>query len=228
MLLPHCYMPGDRKRAMGPLPTREQCHLPPAGFVFCCFNATWKIHPRVFDIWMRVLEKTPGSVLWLLDSNAASRDNLREEARRRHVAPERLIFAPRAPLAEHLARHGVADLFLDTFPCNAHTTTNDALFAGLPLVTCAGETFSSRVSGSHLRAIGLPELVTDTLTDYEALALGLAHDPGLLASYRTRLHINRDREPLFDTADYTRALEGLLWTAWEEWAAANKPRLDQA
>jgi predicted O-linked N-acetylglucosamine transferase (SPINDLY family) len=192
--------------------------------VFCCFNATWKIHPSMFDIWMRVLERTPGSVLWLLDSNAASRDNLREEARRRDVAPERLIFAPRVPLAEHLGRHGVADLFLDTFPCNAHTTTNDALFAGLPIVTCAGETFASRVAGSHLRAIGLPELVTDTLADYEALVLELAHDPRLLVSYRTRLCTNRDREPLFDTASYTRALEGLLWTAWDEWVATKQPR----
>jgi protein O-GlcNAc transferase len=228
MLLPHCYMPGDAQRPMGPVPTREQCGLPPVGLVFCCFNATWKIHPRMFDIWMRVLEKAPGSVLWLLDSNAASRENLRTEARRRHVAPERIVFAPRAPLAEHLARHALADLFLDTFPCNAHTTTNDALFAGLPLVTCAGETFSSRVSGSHLRAIGLPELVTGNLADYEALALKLAHDPGLLASYRARLRANRDREPLFDTAAYTRALEGLLWTAWETWIAANKPRHDAA
>jgi len=222
MVLPHCYMPGDTKRVLGPVPTREQCRLPATGFVFCCFNASWKIHPRVFDAWMRALEKTPGSVLWLLDTNPASRDNLRQEARNRKVAPERLIFAPRVPLEEHLGRHGVADLFLDTFPCNAHTTTNDALFAGLPVVTCAGETFASRVSGSHLRAIGLPELVTDTLADYEALVLKLACDPGLLASYRTRLSANRDREPLFDTVGYTRALERSLWTAWEEWIAASK------
>ncbi len=161
MLLPHCYMPGDTQRVLGPVPTREQCRLPAAGLVLCCFNASWKIHPHVFDLWMRVLVQVPGSVLWLLETNPASRDNLRQEARRRNVAPERLIFAPRVPLDEHLGRHGVADLFLDTFPCNAHTTTNDALFAGLPVVTCAGETFASRVSGSHLRAIGLPELVTD-------------------------------------------------------------------
>jgi predicted O-linked N-acetylglucosamine transferase (SPINDLY family) len=222
MVLPHCYMPGDTKRVLGPLPTREQCHLPATGFVFCCFNASWKIHPLMFDVWMRVLKKIQGSVLWLLDANAVSRDNLREEARCRDVAPERLIFAPRVPLEEHLGRHGVADLFLDTFPCNAHTTTNDALFAGLPVVTCAGETFASRVSGSHLRAIGLPELITDTLAEYEALVLKLARDPGLLASYRTRLRANRDREPLFDTVGYTRALERSLWTAWEEWIAANK------
>ncbi len=224
MLLPHCYMPGDTKRVIGPAPTREQCGLPATGFVFCSFNASWKIHPRLFDVWMRVLKKTPGSVLWLLDTNPASRDNLRQEARRRDVAPERLIFAPRVPLAEHLGRHSVADLFLDTFPCNAHTTTNDALFAGLPVLTCTGETFASRVSGSHLLAIGLPELITDALEDYESLALKLALEPGLLASYRTRLRANRDREPLFDTVGYTRALERLLWTAWEEWVATNKGR----
>lgn len=224
MVLPHCYMPGDSKRVLGSVPTREQCRLPATGVVFCCFNASWKIHPRVFDTWMRALEKTPGSVLWLLESNPASRDNLRQEARHRNVAPERLIFAPRIPLEEHLGRHGVADLFLDTYPCNAHTTANDALFAGLPVVTCAGETFASRVSGSHLCAIGLPELVTDTLAEYEALVLKLALDPGLLASYRSRLRANRDREPLFDTVGYTRALERSLWTAWEEWIAASKGR----
>jgi predicted O-linked N-acetylglucosamine transferase (SPINDLY family) len=222
MFLPHCYMSGDTRRAVGPTPTREQCHLPATGFVFCCFNASWKIHPRMFEVWMRLLERTPDTVLWLLDTNPASRDNLRQEARRRNVAPERMVFAPRVPLEEHLGRHGVADLFLDTFPCNAHTTTNDALFAGLPVLTCIGETLASRVSGSHLRAIGLPELVTDSLAAYEALALKLALEPGLLAGYRTRLRANRDREPLFDTAGYTRALEALLWTAWEEWLAANK------
>ena len=222
MFLPHCYMPGDNKRAIGPVPTREQCGLPASGFVFCCFNATWKIHPRVFDVWMRVLVKTPGSVLWLLETNPASRDNLREEARTRNVAPERLVFAPRVGLAEHLGRHGAADLFLDTFPCNAHTTANDSLFAGLPVVTCAGETFASRVAGSHLRAIGLPELVTATLADYESLSLALALDPAKLAGFRARLRANRDREPLFDTRGYTRALEQSLWAAWEDWVAAHR------
>jgi protein O-GlcNAc transferase len=222
MRLPHCYMPGDTRRTIAAVPTREQCGLPATGIVFCCFNASWKIHPRVFDAWMRVLAQTPDSVLWLLDTNAAARDNLRREARRRNVAPGRLIFAPRVALAEHLGRHGVADLFLDTFPCNAHTTTNDALFAGLPVLTCAGETFASRVSGSHLRAIGLPELVTSTLVEYEALALELARDPGRLAACRARLRTNRDREPLFDMAAYTRALEEQLWTAWQERAAARR------
>ena len=221
MVLPHCYMPGDTKRVVGAVPTREQCHLPPTGLVFCCFNASWKIHPRVFDVWMRLLQHTPGSVLWLLETNPTSRDNLRQEARRRNVAPERLVFAPRLPLAEHLGRHGLADLFLDTFPCNAHTTTNDALFAGLPVVTCAGDTFASRVSGSHLRAIGLPELVTDSLEAYEALALKLSQEPDLLAGYRARLRANRLVEPLFDIARYTRAFEQLLLAAWDDRIAAD-------
>jgi predicted O-linked N-acetylglucosamine transferase (SPINDLY family) len=217
MLLPHCYMPGDTRRAFAPMPTRAQCQLPDRGFVFCCFNASYKILPEMFAIWMRLLQDVPGSVLWLLDTNPSVSRNLRCEAQSRDVSPDRLIFAPRIPLAEHLARHGVADLFLDTFPYNAHTTANDALFAGLPLVTCAGETFASRVSGSHLNAIGLPELITHNLDDYAALAQKLALDPGLLASYRARLRANRYTFPLFDTIGYTRALEGLLADAWEDW-----------
>jgi protein O-GlcNAc transferase len=216
MLLPHCYMPGDSKRVIGPVPTRQQCGLPATGLVFCCFNAAWKIHPRVFDVWMRVLEQSEGSVLWLLDTNAQSRENLRKEAVQRNVAPDRLVFAPRVPLQQHLARHAVADLFLDTFPCNAHTTANDALFAGLPILTCSGVTFASRVSGSHLRAIGLPELVAQSLEDYESVALELATRPELLANYRARLAVNRHREPLFDTMGYTRALEHLLLSAWQD------------
>jgi predicted O-linked N-acetylglucosamine transferase (SPINDLY family) len=216
MLLPHCYLPGDTRRPIGETPTRAQCQLPATGFVFSCFNACWKIHPMLFDVWMRLLRKTPASVLWLLDTNAASRDNLRREAHQRGIAPERLIFAPSLPLAEHLARHTVADLFLDTFPCNAHTTSNDALFTGLPVLTCAGETFASRVSGSQLHAIGLPELVTYSFADYEALALKLANEPALLEGYRARLRANRSREPLFDTVRYTRALEGLISAAADE------------
>src|SRR5207253_642064 len=137
-------------------------------------------------------------------------------ARRRDIAPDRLIFARRVPLDEHMARHALADLFLDTFPCNAHTTANDALFAGLPLLTCAGDTFASRVSGSHLFAIGLPELVTYDLVQYETVALRLAQDPETLAEYRQRLVANRATHPLFDIPAYTRALEALLWTVWEQ------------
>jgi len=215
MLMPHCYMPGDTERVIGPAPSRVTCGLPDQGFVYCCFNAPWKIHPRVFDAWMHVMRDTAGSVLWLLDTGAAARDNLRRQAAQRGVAPDRLLFAPVLPLPEHLARHALADLFLDTFPCNAHTTANDALFAGLPVLTCAGETFASRVSASHLQAIGLPELVTTDLDAYRRLALHLGNDPALSGGYRERLRVNRAVMPLFDMPAYTRALERNLLDAWE-------------
>jgi predicted O-linked N-acetylglucosamine transferase (SPINDLY family) len=215
MLLPHCYLPGDAKRAIGPTPTRAQCGLPDAGFVFCCFNASYKILPDVFAIWMRLLAQLPGSVLWLLETNPRATANLRREAHARGIASERLVFAPRVPVTQHLARHAAADLFLDTFPCNAHTTANDALYAGLPIVTCSGETFASRVSGSQLRALGLPELVTESLIAYEALVLEMARQPERLARCRERVRSNRDSSSLFDTAGYTRALESLLLAAWE-------------
>jgi predicted O-linked N-acetylglucosamine transferase (SPINDLY family) len=211
--LPHCYLPGDAKRPIARAPGRAESGLPDDGFVFCCFNASYKILPEVFSIWMRLLARVDGSVVWLLDTNPEATANLRREALRRGVAAERLVFAPRVPLAEHLARHAAADLFLDTFPCNAHTTANDALFAGLPLVACSGETFASRVSGSQLRAVGLPELVTNSLADYEALALALARDPTRLARCRSRLRAGRDAAPLFDSAGYARALEALLLDA---------------
>jgi predicted O-linked N-acetylglucosamine transferase (SPINDLY family) len=222
MLLPHCYLPGDGKRTIDASPTREQCGLPGTGFVFCCFNASYKILPDVFAIWMRLLAAAPGSVLWLLETNAQATANLRREARARGIAAERLVFAPRVPVAQHLARHAAADLFLDTFPCNAHTTANDALFAGLPLITCSGETFASRVSGSQLIAIGLPELVTDSLAAYETLALELARQPERLARCRERVRSSRETSPLFDAAGYARALEGLLLLAWEACAGQAK------
>ncbi len=213
--LPHCYLPGDSRREVGAIPSRADCGLPAAGFVFCCFNASYKILPQVFDIWMRLLQQVPQSVLWLLQTDPAVTRNLRAEAAGRGVDPERLVFAPRVPLAEHLARHAAADLFVDTFPCTAHTTANDALFAGLPVLTCAGETFASRVCGSQLTAIGLGELVTYDLAAYEALALKLARAPEILGDCRARLRANRATAPLFDTAAYTRALEAFLWSAWQ-------------
>ena len=213
MVLPHCYLAGDPRRPIDRPPTRAECGLPEKGVVFCCFNASYKILPGVFALWMRLLHRAPGSVLWLLETNAEATGNLRNEARRQGVAAHRLVFAPRVPLAQHLARHAAADLFLDTFPCNAHTTANDALFAGLPLLTCVGETFASRVSGSQLIAAGLPELVTHSLAAYEALATALAQDGAALARYRARLIANRDTCSLFDTAAYTRALEQLLFAA---------------
>jgi predicted O-linked N-acetylglucosamine transferase (SPINDLY family) len=224
MVLPHCYLPGDSRRTIDRAPTRAECALPENGFVFCCFNASYKILPDVFALWMRLLRRLPESVLWLLETNAEATGNLRKEARRRDVSADRLVFAPRVPSAQHLARHAAADLFLDTFPCNAHTTANDALFAGLPLVTCAGDTFASRVSGSQLNAAGLPELVTHSLGRYEALATGLAQDRAQLAQYRARLIAHRDTCPLFDTTGYTRALERLLFDAWKERTDSSGPR----
>ena len=210
MYLPHCYLPGDASRAIGRGPSRADCGLPEIGFVFCCFNTSYKIAPPVFEVWMRLLRQLPDSVLWLLETSAAAVHNLRREAGLRGIGVERLIFAPRVPLVDHLARHAAADLFVDTLPYNAHTTANDALFSGLPVLTCAGETFASRVSASQLNAIGLPELVTHDLEAYEALALALARQPELLAGYRARLRKNREAGNLFDVRAYTRALEALI------------------
>ena len=173
--LPGCYQVNDSQREISPrTPSRAECGLPEDGFVFCSFNNSYKITPEMFDVWMGLLKAVPGSVLWLLEGNRFAPANLRREAEARGVAAERLVFAPRMPLPEHLARHRVADLFLDTFPVNAHTTASDALWAGCPLLTLAGQTFVSRVAGSLLRAVGLPELITTSPEDYEAMALQLA------------------------------------------------------
>jgi protein O-GlcNAc transferase len=216
LYLPECYCPSDTRRTVATLrPTRAQCALPEQGFVFCCFNASYKILPEVFSVWMRLLSAVPGSVLWVAPSQATAAANLCREAAARGVDPARLVFAPRAELPQHLARQPHADLFLDTTPYNAGTTANDALFMGVPVLTCAGETMASRVAGSQLRAIGLPELVTTSLADYEALALALAREPALLARYRARLAANRGTHPLFDMARFTRALDDLLVAAWE-------------
>ena len=206
--LPDCYLcTDDRREILGRTPTRFEYGLPDAGFVFCCFNNAFKITPVFFDVWMGLLRAVPGSVLWLLDANPLARANLAREAAARGVAPERLVFAPRRPVAEHLARHCLADLFLDTLPYNAHVTTADALWAGLPVLTYPGNTFASRVAGSLLHAIGLDELVTTSLDEYEALALRLAREPHLLAQLRARLAQNRQTHALFDTARFTRNIE---------------------
>ena len=214
--LPDCYQPNDRTRAI-PRRAAERARfgLPSQGFVFCCFNSCYKITPEVFDVWMRLLTQLPDSVLWLLASSRQAVANLRREAEARGVAAERLIFAAFAATDEHLERLAQADLFLDTCPVNAHTTASEALWAGLPLVTCSGETFASRVAGSLLRAAGLPELVTTSLTAYEAAALALARDPGRLRALRDRLRDNRATAPLFDTARYTRHFEAALRTMVE-------------
>ena len=190
MHLPHCYQCNDRRRIADEPVTRAAEGLPQTGFVFCCFNAAWKITPAVFDIWMRLLSAVEGSVLWLLDDNDTARRNLRQAAAKRGIDPDRLVFAGRAQPAMHLARHRLADLFLDTLPYNAHTTASDALWAGLPLVTCTGRAFDGRVATSLLREVGLGELITATLEDYEALALALAQGPERLAAIRARLAEN--------------------------------------
>lgn len=222
--LPDSYQVNDAKRATaGPAPTRDQAGLPLRGFVFCSFNKTYKYTPEVFDVWMRLLKDVGGGVLWLLADNSAAMRNLRREAERRGVAGERLIFAPLVGQDEHLARHRLADLFLDTLPCNAHTTASDALWAGLPVLTCLGTTFAGRVAGSLLHAAGLPELVTSSLADYEALALRLAREPAELAAIRTKLARNRSTCPLFDTRRFTRHIEAAYTKMWERHQRGEEP-----
>jgi predicted O-linked N-acetylglucosamine transferase (SPINDLY family) len=205
--LPHCYQVNDATRAIGETPSRAEAGLPPEGFVFCCFNAAWKITPAMFDIWMRLLTAVPGSILWLLDDNLVAKRNLAAAAAARGVDPARLIFAPRLPSAAHLARHRLADLFLDTLPYNAHTTASDALWAGLPVLTCQGSQFDGRVAASLLETIGLPELVAHSNNDYERLAVSLARDPARLRDLRARLQVRVRTSPLYDTDRVRRSLE---------------------
>jgi protein O-GlcNAc transferase len=215
--LPHTYLPNDRKRRIAETtPSRTEAGLPDAGFVFASHNAAHKISPEIFDVWMRLLQTVEGSVLWLRSLNPAAMSNLWREAKARGVAPGRLVFAPRVPQTEdHLARLRLADLFLDTLPYNAHATASDALWAGLPVLTCAGSTFPARVAASLLYAIGMPELVTASLAEYEELARALARDPERLAAIKAKLIRNRDTEPLFDTARVTRDLESAYTAMWE-------------
>jgi predicted O-linked N-acetylglucosamine transferase (SPINDLY family) len=184
--------------------------------VFCCFNHAYKILPEIFAVWMRLLAGVPASRLWLLDTGAEAKHNLRREAAAAGIDPERLIFAPRVAVGAHVARNAAADLFLDTYPYGAHTTANDALLAGLPLVTLAGETLASRIAGSQLAALGLPELITTTLAEYEALARALATQPQRLAGLRTRLAEHRLRMPLFDMDRYARDFETAMEQIWDE------------
>ncbi|QNM98328.1 O-linked N-acetylglucosamine transferase, SPINDLY family protein [Chitinimonas koreensis] len=220
--LPHCYQinaPSD----VAARPGRAQAGLPGQGFVFCCFNQHYKLLPGMFDLWMQLLRAVPGSVLWLLDQQPGNRARLRHEAGRRGVDGERLVFAPGLPHAEHLARLALADLALDTLPYNSHTTASDALWAGVPLVSCRGRGFASRVAASCLHAVGLAELAVDTLADYQALATRLATEPDRLAAVRGRLAAARRQAPLFDTAATTRALEDAYAQMWERALAGLAP-----
>ena len=206
--LPNSYQVNDSKREISNKQyTRADCGLPNEGFVFCCFNNSYKITPREFDIWMRLLSEVEDSVLWLLDSGKTSKENLRREAQARGITADRLIFAPRLPQAEHLARHQVADLFLDTFVVNAHTTASDALWAGVPVLTLPGKQFAARVGASLSHAVGLSEMVAKSEEDYMQKALEMAQSPEALASIRGKLYRNRKSAALFDTLGFTRALE---------------------
>jgi protein O-GlcNAc transferase len=221
--LPHCYQPNDARRAIAETtPSRAEAGLPEKGFVFCCFNAAWKITPAIFDIWMRLLKAVPNSVLWLLEDNLSMPGHLRAEAGARGVEAARLVFAPRVEPAMHLARHRLADLFLDTLPYGAHTTASDALWAGLPLLTCLGRQFDGRVAASLLKTIGLPDLITNSPQEYEALALALAQSPERLADLRGRLAVNRLSSPLYDVTRFTTSIEA-AWRRMVEFSHSGRP-----
>ena len=224
--LPDCFMVNDSSRRIAErTPSRAEVGLPAQGFVFCCFNNSFKLEPRLFDIWMRLLRGVNGSVLWLRLSNSQTELNLRREAQARGVDPDRLIFAPSMRrMDDHLARHRLADLFLDTLPYNAHATACDALWSGVPVLTCAGGAFAGRVAGSLLHTMRMPELVADDLRQYEALALKLASDEKLLHDLREKLLRNRLTTPLFDTARFCRHIESAYREMWNIWQSGQQPR----
>lgn len=209
LYLPDSFQVNDRQREVGPRPTRAACKLPESAFVFCSFNNSYKITEEMFACWMRILARSPASVLWLVSDHDVVRTNLRAAAAAAGVDPARLLFAERVGPIEYLARYQVADLFLDTMPFNAGTTASDALWAGLPLLTCAGKTFSSRMAGSLLHAVGLPQLVCDRLQDYEEVAVRLAGAPAEAAALKEHLVRERASCALFDTPRFVRALEQL-------------------
>jgi protein O-GlcNAc transferase len=214
----------DHRQAVPRALTRADVGLPSDGFVFCSFNHSYKIRAPVFDAWMQLLRNVPGSVLWLLAANEHATANLRQAAARRAVDPARLIFAGRVPLDRHLDRQRLADLFLDTVPYNAGATASAALWAGVPLVTCRGACLVGRMAASMLHAVGLPELVTASLTDYVALAESLARDPARLQALRRTLDAHKQNQPLFDTARFTRHLEAAYLTMADSWQRGEQPK----
>jgi protein O-GlcNAc transferase len=223
--LPDSYYVADSKRPIAePAPERRACGLPDDAFVFCCFNNNWKITARIFDLWMRLLKAVDGSVMWLLKSNESAAANLLGAARLRGVDPDRLVFARQCELPAHLARIGLADLCLDTLPYNAHTTAMDALWLGVPPVTAMGEVFAARVAASQLEALGLSELITRNLEEYEALALQLATNRPRLAAIRVKLAEHRSRYPLFDTGRFCRHLEAAYEAMWDIWRRGEEPQ----
>ena len=223
--LPECYQPNDRHRKVAAaVPRRSACGLPEQGFVFCCFNHSYKITATIFDVWTRLLQQVEGSVLWLFDAYPNVKDNLAREAETRGIDPARLVFAPRVATPDHMARQKLADLFLDTLPYNAHTTASEALWVGLPVLTLPGTTFAGRVATSLLYAIGLPELVTESLADYEERALHLAIHAADLAELKGKLAQNRATHPLFDAPRFARHIESAYRRMWDLWAAGAAPQ----
>lgn len=222
--MPHSYQVNDQQRGIDAALQKRAAHgLPGKGVVFCCFNNYYKITPEVFACWMRIMTQVPGSVLWLLHSHEAAHRHLREAAEKHGVAAERLIFAPKLDLPQHLARHRLAHLSLDTLPCNAHAAASDALWAGLPHITCMGQSFASRVSASLLMAVGLPELITHNLMDYEALAVELALHPARLQKLKRKLVNQIETAPLFDAALFARHIESAYVNMHQRWLAGEKP-----
>jgi len=222
--LPASYQVNDRQRAIAPrTQSRSEAGLPEGAFVFCCFNSTHKITPTMFRIWMDILREVEASVLWLLGANPAVAGNLRSEAARCGVARDRLVFAPMMALPEHLARHRLADLFLDTLPHNAHTTASDALWAGLPVLTGTGDTFAGRVAGSLLKAVGLADMIVDTRDAYISTAVRLAREPDALRRIRERLAANRMTHPLFDTERFARHIESAYAGMWRRYTEGQPP-----
>ncbi len=207
LYLPDIYQVSDRKRLVGPVPSRADCGLPADAFVFCSFNNNYKFTPEVFATWMRILQRVPGSVLWLLADNVWAQENLRRAAVEHGITGDRLLFAPRLAPEHYLARYGVPDLFLDTYPFNAGTTANDALWMGLPVLTMSGQTFASRMAGALLTAAGLPELITTDLQAYEEKAVTLAQSPADCRRLRSQLQQTREQGVLFDTPRFVRNLE---------------------
>ncbi len=223
-LLPGSYQANSDTRAMSDqAPSRNDAGLPEKAFVFCCFNVGYKITPATFEGWMRILHAVEGSVLWLLEANPIATANLRREAAAQGIDPARLVMAPRMPRPEHLARHQLADLFLDTLPYNAHTTASDALWAGLPVLTCAGQSFPARVGASLLTAVAMPELITTSQAEFEKTAIALAHNRARLALLRAKLAIARMRAPLFDIVTLTRQIEAAYVTMAERARAGLPP-----
>ncbi len=223
--MPHCYLIAEPEPTIPTqLTDRTVYGLPSTGFVYCSFNGTYKIEPRTFGVWMRILTAVPDSVLWLYSTGEVYEENLRREASARGVAPDRLVFAPFLPRGEHLVRHRAADLFLDTLLYNAAATASLALQMGLPVLTCLGDTFASRVGASLLNAAGLPELIASDPRQYEQLAISLAREPDELRHLSEKLLTQRSFAPLLDTPRFVRYLEQAYLAMWEIYASGRSPQ----